>query len=145
PAGKEFLSLSRELLLEFDLTFQKFGNFLNGKQGFLKIAASPSVMASLGPVGLRKFRSLHPHIQVQMSECLYDECIDALRAREVEVVLTPRKLTAIDLTQHDLFEDRLVMLCPNSHPLARTKTVQWKQIAKYEQIAMRPSSNVRQL
>jgi len=61
------------------------------------------------------------------------------------VALTPRKHTAADLIQREMFVDRLVLICPNGHPLTRFQPVRWEQIAQFDQVAVRSTSNVRQL
>lgn len=143
--GKELLKLGRQLLFEFDLTFEKLDSIVTGNAGSLRIAASPSVMASFLPGALRRFSARLPGVEVQLVEKVYEDCIDALRCRQVEVALTPRKQTAADLMQRELFVDKLVLICPEGHPLTHFQSVRWEQIAQFPQVAMRPTSNVRQL
>ena len=145
PVGAEFLAIARRLLSDFDDAFVSISNFIEGNEGALNIAASPSVMASFLPAALKEFRAAYPRVKVQLYEEIFEQCIDLLRNQKVDVALTPRKETAEDLLQFELFEDRLVLVCPNEHPLARLGSVQWAQIARYGQIVMKVASNVRQL
>jgi len=145
PVGGEFLDIAQRLLNDFDDAFQRLENFIQGKEGTLTIAASPSVMASFVPAAVRRFRKDFPRIDIQLYEEVYEDGIESLRAHKVEIVLTPRKDAADDLVQHDLFEDRLVVVCPKDHPLAGLESVRWIQVARYDQVALRSASNVRQL
>jgi DNA-binding transcriptional LysR family regulator len=145
PVGNEFLFIARQLLSDFDEAFERVSDLIQGNEGVLTIAASPSVMASFLPGALKEFRAAYPRIKVQLYEEVFEQCIDMLRSQKVDVALTPRKEAADDLLQYELFEDRLVLVCPNEHPLARLTSVQWRQIARYGQIVMKVASNVRQL
>ena len=145
PVGGEFLNIAHRLLADFDDAFQHLENFIQGKEGILTIAASPSAIASFLPAALRRFREDHPRVDIQLYEEVYEDGIASLRAHKVDVALVPRKDTALDLVQHELFEDRLVVACPKDHPLARLESVSWAQVARYDQVALRPASNARQL
>lgn len=144
--GHELAMVAKQLLTDFDHAFERMSDIIEGKVGTLSIAASPSVMSSFLPGALREFRKAHPRIEIQLHEEVFEQCISMLRAEKVEVALTPHKEDADDLVQYALFDDRLVLVCRNDHPLAQQfHSVQWSQIMRYEQIALKAASNVRQL
>jgi LysR family carnitine catabolism transcriptional activator len=144
--GQELAVIAKQLLSDFDLAFERMSDIIEGKVGTLAIAASPSVMSSFLPGALKEFRKANPRIEIQLPEEVFEQCISMLRAEKVEVALTPHKGDADDLLQYALFEDRLVLVCRNDHPLAQQfDSVQWGQIMRYEQIALKAASNVRQL
>ncbi|WP_442595189.1 LysR family transcriptional regulator [Parapusillimonas sp. JC17] len=145
PVGHELALIAKQLLTDFDHAFDRMSDIIDGKVGTLTIAASPSVMSGFLPGALKEFRKAHPRIEVQLHEEVFEQCIGMLRAEKVEVALTPRKADAEDLLQYALFEDRLILVCRNDHPLAQFDSVQWRQIMRYEQIALKAASNVRQL
>ncbi len=145
PVGQKLAVIARQMLADFDHAFQRISDVVEGKVGTLAIAASPSVMCGFLPGALKAFHKTHPRIEIQLYEEVFEQCIGMLRAQKVEVALTPRKETAEDLLQYELFEDKLVLVCRNDHPLATFDAVQWGQIVRYEQIALKAASNVRQL
>ncbi|NYT82784.1 LysR family transcriptional regulator [Alcaligenaceae bacterium] len=145
PVGHELSLIARQLLTDFDQALGRMSDVIDGKVGVLAIAASPSVMSGFLPGALKEFRKAHPRIEVQLHEEVFEQCIGLLRAEKVEVALTPRKADADDLLQYALFEDRLILVCRNDHPLAQFDSVKWHQIMRYEQIALKTASNVRQL
>lgn len=145
PAGSEFVAIAEEIVETFDTALGRMEAFIDGKRGKLSIAASPSVMATIVPSALVELRSECPGIAVEVHEVLFEECIALLRAGRADVALTPQKVDADDLEQHELFEDELVVLCAEDHALAAADAVKWSELLRYPQIVLRHASSVRQM
>jgi DNA-binding transcriptional LysR family regulator len=143
--GLDFLPMAKKLLESFDQTMRATADLVEGRQGAISIAASPSVMAKLLPRALKRFTEIYPDIQITLYEELFEQCIEMLRSEKVDIAFAPNKDAAKDLKQEPLFTDQLVLICPVNHPLIKNKNVKWSQLPQYPQISLKADSNVRQL
>lgn len=145
PVGRELHAIAGKLLGDIDDAILHIDDIVAGIEGSLVVAASPSVMAGLVPYALADFRQTHPRIKVRLHEEIFERSILMLRERLADVAMTAHKEEADDLVQQDLFEDSLVLVCPSQHALARRASIRWQDIVRYDQIALKSASNVRQL
>jgi len=145
PAGKVLQKEAEELLAHFDYSIQRVQDFVSGAQGRLHIAASPSVMAGLLPSALNRFGEIYPGVNVEVREEVHASCIHLVRARKVDLALTPGRQDFDDLCQTRLFNDHLVVLCSPNHPFAKQEKVKWTSIVKERIIAVKKESSVRQI
>ena len=68
-----------------------------------------------------------------------------VRTGKVALALAPEKLDDAELTHRALFQDSLVLLCHPDHPLARSRTVTWRQLQPHRLISLKSTSSVRHL
>lgn len=145
PAGTELLAVAEELLKDFDFALDRVHDYLGGKRGRIAIAAAPSLAAGFIPEVIATFQRMYPAIALQLYDALSEQCIDMVRNGKVDLALTPEKRADPDLAHRDLFRDYFVLFCRSDHPLAKRRTVTWRQLVSFDYIAVRRSSSVRDL
>lgn len=145
PVGTELLAVAEDLLRHFDSELASLRDYLGGNRGRLSVAASPSLAAGFLPEVVASFQRAHPGIGLQLHDALSDLAIDMVRSGKVDLALAPEKRDDPTLTHLTLFHDRLGLLCPADHPLARQRTVSWRQIVAFSQVAFKRTSSVRHL
>ncbi len=145
PAGSELLAVADDILNDFDFALTRVRDYLGGKRGRIAIAASPSLAAGFLPGVIATFQQMYPGIALQLYDTLSERCIDMVRNGKVDIALTPEKRTDPNLAHRELFRDHLVLFCRSDHPLAKQRTVTWRQLASFSHISVRRSSSVREL
>lgn len=145
PAGAELLSVADDLLNDFDFALDRVRDYLGGKRGRIAIAAAPSVAAGFLPEVIAKFQRLYPGIALQVHDTFSERCIEMLRNGKVDLALGPEKRIDPTLLHRDLFRDHLVLFCRSDHPLAKRRTVTWRQVASCDCISIRGPSSMRVL
>lgn len=145
PAGTELLAVADDLLNDFDFALERVRDYLGGKRGRIAIAASPSLAAGFLPEVIATFQRMYPGIALQLHDTLSERCIDMVRNGKVDLALTPEKRADTNLSHRDLFRDHLVLFCRSDHPLAKRRTVTWRQLVSFSHITVRRSSSVREL
>ncbi|MGP1679519.1 MAG: LysR family transcriptional regulator, partial [Burkholderiales bacterium] len=145
PAGAELLAVADELLNDFDFGLARVRDYLGGKRGRVAIAASPSLAAGFVPDIIAIFQRTYPGIALQLHDALSERCVDMVRNGKVDIALTPEKRTDPSLAHRELFRDRFVLFCRSDHPLAKRRSVTWRQLVSFSHIAVNRSSSVREL
>lgn len=145
PAGIELLAVAENLLKDFDFALDRVRNYLGGERGRIAIAAAPSLAAGFLPQVIATFQRTHPGIEVQLHDMFSELCIDMVRNGKVDLALTPEKRADPSLSHQELFRDHLVLLCRSDHPLARQRTVTWRQLVPFAYISFKRTSSVYHL
>lgn len=92
--------------------------------GSVRLASFPSVLATIAPKALSLLAQRHPGLTVHIVHRDVHRALDALRAREVDLIVGERypdsQLGGVDSGIHleVMFEDPMVLVLPKSGPLA---------------------------
>ena len=143
--GVEFLKAASSVSENIEAALARVQDFVSGKRGRLVVAAAPSMAATFAPRVMARVAADHPELDLELHDELSDLSVDLVRQGTADVALAPAMDDASDLTQKQLFRDYLGVVCRADHPLARLKTVQWRDVRPYPHIVMNRSSSVRQL
>jgi DNA-binding transcriptional LysR family regulator len=101
--------------------------------GRLRLAAFPSVAASLMPVAIARFRERHPGVELSMDLAEPPEAEQRLRSGECDVAVT--NLATLSgsiegLEYVPILEDPMYVAMPAGHPLARRQTLRLEELAE---------------
>lgn len=95
-----------------------------GVLGHVRVSAFPTAAKSVLIPALLSLRQLHPNLRISMIDLEPEESLPALKARELDVVVTyewdllPTPEDA-GIEREELFTERVYITLPQSHPLAR--------------------------
>ncbi len=126
--GEQAIHHARAVLDHLEALRQEARSATADEIGSLRIAAFPSVFATVLPPLLRRFRSRHPGIDVIVLETDDREVEEWLTAGSIDigVVLNP----APERGAVPIGNDAWVAVLPASHPLARRRALTLAQLAK---------------
>lgn len=97
---------------------------LGGKEaGRIVVGALPMARSVLLPRALIEYRKHRPKQAISVIDGPYDELLSGLRRGEIDFILGALRdpIPIGDIIQEPLFDDRLVFLCGNHHPLKTQK------------------------
>jgi DNA-binding transcriptional LysR family regulator len=106
--------------------------------GRLRLAAFPSAGATVMPRAIACFREKHPAVELSLLPAEPDDAITLLRAAEIDIGLTIS--TAFSCTEQPgilethLLDDPMYIALPQSHPLARKRTLRLGDLAEEQWI-----------
>ena len=113
--------------------------------GKVRLAALPSLAATVVPVACARFSSLYPGVQFQIFDTLSGPAFDLVRAGQVDFALTAANPAYADLDYAPLAADSFVLLIPPGHTLARGRgPLRWVEVAQLTHISMPLPASVRQ-
>ncbi|MBI3863069.1 MAG: LysR family transcriptional regulator [Planctomycetia bacterium] len=111
--------------------------------GELLLAASSVPGEHLLPSLLSTFGQEHPHVRVRATVTDSMSVIAQVERGEVALGLVGRKVENPHLEFHYLASDRMVLIVPPGHALARRKKVSVRQLARYAIILRESGSGLR--
>lgn len=144
PAGEKLRPIASRLLAEYDTAFNEIEDFVTGRQGLVRIAALPSVAATLLPRTVAAFREAHPTVRIDIWEDVGPPVHRAVREGEADIGLAPPP-GDIDFNFRPLFEDEVVLVCRKDDPLVDATDHDWFVLRERPFLTTSPETGLRGL
>ena len=144
-AGARFYRLARPLVEAMDNLPDAFLAGLDDlTSGVLHIAGGPSVVASLLPPFLKRFREEYPGIRVRVRSELTSEGLNLLSANEVDLVFGLGEARSERFLYRPVCSYDLVFITPEDHPLAGRKSLSFREASDWPGVVPLPGTHNRQ-
>ncbi|MFE2942902.1 LysR substrate-binding domain-containing protein [Streptomyces sp. NPDC059255] len=145
PAGRTFLASVERALGEVERAAESVradADPASGKVafGFLHTMGSETV-----PGLIRAFRADHPRVRFQLVQNYGEAMIERMRAGELDLCLTSPVPDAPDLAARRLDEQRLRLVVPDDHRLARRRRVRLAEAADETFVTLEPGYGLRRI
>ena len=138
PLGHYFLPRARELLRLGQRLEDDARDMAQGRRGWLSIGFVRSLLYSVLPLAIRRFRERHPNVKLELVELLSEHQTTALRQHRIHIGLS-RFARPIeppnDLRHAMLFDDPYVAAVPSANPIARAHASSMSELAALPFIA----------
>jgi LysR family transcriptional regulator, transcriptional activator of the cysJI operon len=123
PEGRAFLQASQEILRIYDSLGDRLTQLRKVVSGRLRIATVHSIGLHELPRNLKLFKKAYPAIEVHVeylrSAQVYQHVAEG--AADLGFVAYPTRHRGVIIESH--WKDKLVLICPPSHPLASRRSV----------------------
>jgi LysR family transcriptional regulator, benzoate and cis,cis-muconate-responsive activator of ben and cat genes len=130
PAGSLLLTEGQRLLAETARVVDRVRRTGRGEIGRVTVAAIGSATYDVVPRLLRAQRRRWPDVEVVLREMSTPAQVQALRAGEVDVGFLRLPADTTGLVTHTVREDRMALMLPDAHPLARRTRIQLRALAR---------------
>jgi DNA-binding transcriptional LysR family regulator len=130
-AGRVLLNETGLLLQRFDEALRKVQRTAAGEEGELRLGfIGPPTQTFLGRV-LQEFRRRHPRVSVALEERTPERVWEMVVRGRLDIGLTRPVLAsrALGLQTAHLRKERLCVVIPRTHPLAKKTSVRWRALA----------------
>jgi LysR family transcriptional regulator, carnitine catabolism transcriptional activator len=144
-AGAEFRPLARKALADLEAAVYGSQALAQVKRGRVTVAASIVVAATLLPWVMQSFQQKHPGIQCILNDGFEETIRDQVRRGEVDLGVGTLVEDEPGLSEATLYQDHLIALMPDGHPLADRGSVTWRELAQHPLICMHEQSPSRAL
>jgi DNA-binding transcriptional LysR family regulator len=128
PAGEAFLEVARRMLRQVDEGTDAARRAEAGESGSLAVGVHMAVAAPVLSVLLRHWHRVRPAVQPRLTSGRARDLVDLVRRRELDVALVDGPVTDGGLDCAQVLEDRLVVVLPAHHPLAREESVSLRSL-----------------
>src|SRR5262245_42935873 len=143
--GREFLPRARRLLGELGSALAEIQETGRAQRGNVSIACVPTVGIRFLPRIIEAYAALHPDNRIKILDHASSGVIDAVLRREAEFGIHIGGHHHPELASVPLLADRFVLVCRRDHPLARRKSLAWKQLRPHALIFVGAASGNRPL
>ncbi|MER8187334.1 LysR family transcriptional regulator [Kitasatospora sp. NPDC094015] len=140
-AGEALARHAETILGSLAAAQQQLGALARLRAGRVRVCGFPSANATLVPEAMARLLADHPGVRVELTEAEPPESVQRLLRGECDVALSFSYVGAgnapvpEELAEIPLLEDRLTVLLPVGHPLARRHAVRMSDLAEERWIA----------
>lgn len=145
PAGNQVLPIAERMLADAQSILACGRGATADQAGRISLGLAPQLAGTVLPEVLKAFRDDYPRVSVVFRECVNEEIIGRIYAREIDFGLGFGIQKNSELDSQPLTEDTLAVALPPAHPLARKRLVRWKDILNQPIVTLTVGSTVRTL
>lgn len=136
PAGERLRPLAARLLADYETLFRELHEFVEGRQGLIRIAALPAIASALLPPAIASFQARFPGVRIEIWEDVGDLVHNVVRDRSADFGIAPPPDLASDLRYQELLKDNIGLVCRRDDPLAEVAEHRWSVFSDCRFIAM---------
>jgi DNA-binding transcriptional LysR family regulator len=143
--GRDFLPRARRLLDDLGSALVEIRETGKSMRGDVTIACIQTVGVTFLPAVVQRYAALYPDNRIRILDNPSAEVTMAILRREAEFGINMQGTTHPELVSVPLMKDRFVLVCRDDHPLARKKSVAWKELEPHSLILAGHESGTRPL
>ena len=141
--GRELIPAFQRLLQEFDAVVINAKDLSAKRHGVVRLACLPSFASTILPGIIAGFRRRHPRVSFVLRDAVGKRVLSMVRTDDVDFGIGVADAEEPDLETLYLMQDRMHVVYPARHPLARTRKITLDIVRDYPLVLMDPDSSVR--
>jgi DNA-binding transcriptional LysR family regulator len=145
PAGERLHPLAVRLLADYEGVFRELHEFVEGREGVVRIASLPSTASALLPPAIQSFQARYPNVRIEIWEDVGDQVHNVVRAQSADFGIAPPPDFAGDLRYQELLKDSIVLVCRPDDPLAAADEHPWSAFEGQRFITMSEETGLRKM
>jgi LysR family transcriptional regulator, carnitine catabolism transcriptional activator len=145
PAGERLRPLALRLIDDYQTVFRELHEFVEGREGVVRIAALPSVASALLPAAIQSFQARYPAVRLEIWEDVGEPVHHVVRERTADFGIAPPPDFAGDLRYQELLKDNIVLVCRHDSPLAAIPEHEWQVFGGHPFIALSHETGLRKM
>jgi DNA-binding transcriptional LysR family regulator len=146
----ELTRVARDLIPAFERTLQDFDAALDSardiatqERGIVRLAALPSVAAGVLPDAISRFREKRPNVIFDLRDVIAGHVLNLVQSEQVDFGVMGGTVRSVDVETVFEAQDRLHVVYPKGHPIARLRRVTPLAVADFPLILMHRDTSVR--
>lgn len=130
--GAFVLDHARREVEHFDRTVRLIESFASAEQGFVRVAAVPSVAAQILPGVVKRYTARRPGVHLEIWDTDSAGVIRALETEKVDIGIATAGNAGTWLKREQIMSDTFGIVCRADHPLAAKKgPLPWSVLKKW--------------
>lgn len=142
PAGQTFLHYSRQVLQTLARMEGELSDFTAGVKGHVRMHAIASAISEFLPRELNSFLARYPMVKIDLEEQVGPAIVRAVADRSADIGIITENTAAEGLERLPYHVDRLVLVVPDGHPLAKRPSVRLMETLDHDFIGPHPDSSL---
>lgn len=143
PAGESLLHHARTVLFGLERMQGELSEYAEGVRGHVRMHANLSAILQFLPEDLGRFARTHSQIKIDLQERLSAEVLHAVQEGTADIgICTLGPSGAGELQVKPYRSDRLVVVVPETHPLATASDVAFAQVLDWDIVGLKADSSI---
>jgi len=143
--GREFRNTAAKIVEDLELAARHAHELSTRKRGKVAIATPPLLAGAILPWAIADFRAQYPGVQVSVVEAQADDIVEQVRSGEVDCGLGTFRAGEDGIVSTAVTSDSLSLFCPPSHPFAKLKRMNWRELDGQPLVTLTRDSGIRVL
>lgn len=143
-AGQALHLHAQRILGDIDQMRADLSDHARGVLGVVRLWANTSAITQFLPADLAAFTEQHPGIRIEMNEADSHEVVLAVLDGRADLGIFADRTPALGLQTLPYRRDRLVLVVPPGHPLARRRRVAFTDAADYDFVSLTQGTSLAQ-
>jgi DNA-binding transcriptional LysR family regulator len=135
-AGQALLQHAHRLLSDVDLLMADLSDHASGSLGVVRLWANISAVTQFLPGDLSTFAAANPGIRIELEEANSSEIVLAVLEGRADLGIFADRTPTLGLQVLDYREDRLAVVVPRAHPLARKRSARLEDLVDYDFVSL---------
>ena len=144
PAGLALHEHVQRILGDVDQMSADLSDHAKGLLGVVRLWANTSAITQFLPGDLADFTRLQPGIRIELNEADSHEVVLAILDGRADVGVFADRTPALGLHTQPYRRDRLVLVVPPEHPLARRRKLAFAEAVEYDFVSLTQSTSLAQ-
>jgi DNA-binding transcriptional LysR family regulator len=142
-SGHDLFPILQNLLSEYESVVENARGIAGKRRGQITLGCLPSFATTRLPNMIVQFRRRNPQVAFAVKDSTGRRILAMVRAGDVEFGISDIDSTWPDLEFKELYRDRINIVFPKSHPLAKVKNVTLEEISHFPLVLLDAESNSR--
>lgn len=143
PPGEAFLHHARGVLRQSERLRADLLEYSDGLGGHVRVFANTTAVTDFLPEILPDFLARNPRVNVDLQEKPNTEIPRGVLDSRADIGIVAGPVETLGLTSIHFSTDRLVLVTPSRHPLARRKRVSFAETLEEDTVGMNESSTLQ--
>lgn len=143
PAGESLLHHARNVLYGLERMQGELSEYADGVRGHVRMHANISAIVQFLPEDLGEFARMHSQIKIDLQEHLSPDVISAVAEGTADIGICSLSAGSDSGLQSKPYRsDRLVLVCPENHPLAERESLAFSEVLDWDVVGLHGGSSI---
>ena len=142
-AGLALQQHAQRILSDVDQMTADLSDYASGLTGVVRLWANTSAVTQFLPEQVSTFVRDNPRIRIELEEADSHEIVVAVLDGRADLGIFADRTPALGLHVLNYRHDRLVLVAPGGHPLAKRKTVRWEQAVEHDFVTLAKATSLQ--
>lgn len=144
-AGATMVQHARLVTLQLELMAGELGQHAKGLRGRVRVFSNTAATQEFLPPVLGPFLAAHPHVDIELEERPSTEIVRGVASGQADLGIVADAVDpAIELETFPFAEDRLVLVTPTRHHLAKRRRLAFQDALSYDFIGLPAGSALQE-
>lgn len=141
-AGRGLLEHATRVLDQVNSMASEISDYAIGVRGHVRLWANTSSIVQFLPVDLARFLDANQTIKISLEERLSGEIVDAVKSGKADLGVFADNIPAHGIERRLYRRDELVLLVPQSHPLAHEEEISFTKTLDEDYVGLNSGSSL---